>query len=132
MLNFRLYALVTIRFHKKILKFRFSKMRFACLGIASSTTLALRVNFNSKNPSCVHNVDDCNSLNGNCCANQEMCGVQECFQCIIIFFSEKRKFFLQKASYRNTLTFSLDVKHLSTVQITSVMTSILFTVRLRN
>ena len=57
-------------------------MRFACLGIASSTTFALRVNFNSKNPSCVHNVDDCNSLNGNCCANQEMCGVQECFQCI--------------------------------------------------
>ena len=58
-------------------------MRFVYLGIASSSTLALRVNLNSKNPGCVHNVDDCSSLNGNCCANQEMCGVQECFKFIL-------------------------------------------------
>ena len=68
-----------------VLKFNILKMRFAYLGIACSSTLALRVNFNSKNPSCVHNVDDCNSLNGDCCANQEMCGVQGCFQRIINF-----------------------------------------------
>ena len=78
-------------------------MRFACLGIASSTTFALRVNFNSKNPSCVHNVDDCNSLNGNCCANQEMCGVQECFQCIINLEIVKNANFSCKKHHTETL-----------------------------
>lgn len=55
-------------------------MRFSYVAISSSSAYALSayINPSAKNPNCVYNVDDCNSMSGNCCANQELCGVQEC------------------------------------------------------
>merc|ERR1711962_1252597 len=60
------------------LKLIYLKMRFFNITLVTSSAYALRVNFNSngQNSGCVTNFNDC-SADGNCCANEELCGVQK-------------------------------------------------------